>query len=501
MGADDSPALLGGFAPIERELVLDDLPVEGEIPPDLNGLYVRNGPNRQFAAPGRYHWFDGDGMLHAVRFDRGRVQVRNRWIDTAGLREERAAGHALWSGIKDPPRRDRPGPTHKNTANTDVRFHAGELLAMWYRGGEVYRCRPDDLSTLGVLGEDSGGDADGAAGPCAAGARRPLRVREPRLAGLPISAHSKVDERTGEFLFFTCGKAPPYMQYGVLDRRGALTTLMEIPLPGPRLPHDMAVTEHYTVLHDLPLHFDAEALAAGRHKLKFHAEQPSRFGVVPRHGGPVRWFEAAPAYLYHVGNAWEEGDEIVMTGTPFRLPRDARGAVDAERVPRMVATLEQDYTFHEWRFNLRTGQTRERTLDDVLNTEFPIVNGGYLGRPTRFSWHLLMGRAEQPEAPRFSGLARYDLLRGTTQAYHEGPRRWWSEAPFAPRDGAMAEDDGYLVGFVWDDERQRSQVCVMDASDLSRGPVCRITLPQRVPHGFHATWVSAAQLAEGGRGT
>jgi carotenoid cleavage dioxygenase len=477
MGFNDvpTPTLAGAFAPIDRELVLDDLVVEGEVPRDLTGLYVRNGPNRRFEAPGRYHWFDGDGMLHAVRFEGGRVQYRNRWVQTLALQEETAAGHALWQGIKDPPRRDRPDQPMKNTSNTDVKFYNGELISMWYLGGEVYRCDPQDLATRGRL------------------------VTDPRLAGLPISAHSKVDEETGEYLFFAYGKQPPYMHYGVLDRHGALKTFIEVPLPGPRLPHDMAVTPNYTILHDLPLFYDMEAFAAGRHKLKFYPDLPSRFGVVPRHGrsDQIRWFEAAPTYMYHVSNAWEEGEEIVMTGTPFRLPRDWRGKLEAERLPKMLANLEHDFVFHEWRFNLRTGQTRERVIDDIANTEFPVINSALQGRKTRYSWNVLMGRSNRAEDPRFCGLTRYDLQRGTFQAYHEGPNRWWSEAPFAPRDGWVEEDDGYLVGFVWDGDAQQSKVCVFDAKDLSRGPVCRITLPQRVPNGFHATWVSGTRLARG----
>ncbi len=483
---DEVPSLRGGFAPVAKEVTTSELQIEGDLPQDLNGLYVRNGPNRQFAAPGRYHFFDGDGMLHALRFDRGRVEYSNRWVLTDGLSEERAAGCALWQGVKDPPRQDRPDQPLKNTANTDVKYWAGRLIATWYQGGAPYQVSPSDLSTMGPLHQARGMDA--------------------RLGGLPISAHVKVDEQTGEMMFFAYGKTPPYLWYGVLDGVGRLRTLSEIALPGPRLPHDMAVTQHYSVLHDLPLHHDAQALAAGRHKLTFHGDQPARFGVLPRHGGPgdVRWFEAEPCYLYHTVNAWEEldsqgGTEIVMVGTPFRLPRDRTGSVDAARVPAMFATLENDYLLYEWRFNLRTGQTRERLLDDSVNSEFPSINASKLGQKTRYSWNILMSRNHRPEEPRFSGLVRHDLQAGSCQTYQEGPNRWWSEASFAARERAMqggsSEDDGYLVGFVWNAETQQSQAYVTDARDISRGPMCRITLPQRVPHGFHATWVSAARLA------
>ncbi|MBU6188758.1 MAG: carotenoid oxygenase family protein [Betaproteobacteria bacterium] len=480
MGASDVPVLEGGFAPIESERVIELTDIEGEIPADLNGIHVRNGPNRRFEAPGRYHWFDGDGMLHSVEFDRGRARYRNRWIHTAGLDEELSAGRALWQGVKDPPRRDRPDQPLKNTSNTDVKFFAGDLLTMWYLGGTVYRCDPHDLSTRGPLSLDA------------------------RLEGLPISAHSKVDERTGEFLFFAYGKKAPYMHYGVLDRRGALRTLMPVELPGPRLPHDMAITTNYTILHDLPLFYDMDAFSAGRHKLRFYEQMPARFGIVPRHGNPsqIRWFEANPIYIYHVSNAWEEDDgqggtEIVMTGTPFKFPRRPDGMIDAAKVPRYFAELDNDCMFYEWRFNLRTGQTRERVIDDFINTEFPVINSTMQGVRTRYSWNLLMGRVNRPEEPRFGGLARYDLETGRCQVYHEGPSKWWSEAPFAPADAMKAEDDGYLVGFMTDHETLQSYCTVFDARDVSRGPVARIRVPERVPNGFHATWVSAERLRRG----
>ncbi len=490
MGTSDTnvlseiPVLSGGFAPVSQEMTVDLTDIEGEIPKDLTGMYVRNGPNRKFEASGRYHWFDGDGMLHAVRFDGGRAQYQNRWIATDGLTEEISAGGALWQGIKDPPRKDRPDAPIKDTSNTDIKYYAGSLVSMWYRGGAVYQSNPHDLSTIGKL------------------------TLDPRLHGLPISAHSKVDERTGEFLFFAYGTQAPYMHYGVLDRFGKLQTFIPVQLPGPRLPHDMAVTAHYTILHDLPLFNDMDALAAGRHKLKFHHTLPSRFGVVPRHGtkDQIKWFEAEPTYMYHVSNAWEEDDsqggvEIVMTGTPFRLPKDARGELAPDQLPKLLAYLDADHVFYEWRFNLRTGQTKERLIDDIINQEFPVINSWMLGHKTRYSWNMLMARQTRPEDPRFCGFARYDLQTDTCTTYHAGVHKWFSEAPFAPKDNwqpnGEREDDGYLVGFMWDDLKQASYLTIFDAHDIAKGPVCKIKMPQRVPHGFHATWVSSERLKRG----
>lgn len=480
MEQSDVIVLSGAFAPVDRERAFDDLEVEGEIPADLNGVYVRNGPNRKYAAPGRYHWFDGDGMLHAVYFEGGRARYRNRWVMTDQLREEIEADRALWQGIKEPERRDRQDMPRKCTSNTDVKFFAGSLISTWYLGGAVYKADPRTLETKAKLNGD------------------------PRLHGLPISAHSKVDETTGEFCFFAYGKTPPFMWYGSVARDGRVTMFRDVETPGPRLPHDMGLTRNYAVLHDFPLWYDERALAAGRHKLDFHVEHPSRFAVVSRRdpNAPILWFEAKPTFMYHVSNAWEEDDgqggtEIVMTGTPFRMPRDMVGNPQPDKFVAMIALLENDTMFYEWRLNLRTGLVKERPLDDIIVSEFPVINTAMTGEKTRYSWQLLMGRSERPEDPRFSGLARYDLQRGTSQTYHEGPNRWWSEAPFAPKDDPKSEDDGYLVGFVWDGDQGKSKVYVMDAKDLSRGPIAKITIPERVPNGFHAAWVSKARLDRG----
>ena len=465
------PALDGNNAPVDREDVFEDLPVIGQMPADFSGLYVRNGPNAYFPPDWRYHAYDGDGMLHAVRFDRGHVSYRNRWVRTSGLQEEIAAGRPLWKGLKEPFRTDRPDQPLKNTSNTDVKFHAGRLISMWYRSGLPYAVDPRTLETIGPA--DFGGAID------------------------RISAHSRPDEHTGELLWFDYALAPPYMRYGVIGPDRQPRHAIEVPLPGPGLPHDMAVTEHYTILHDFPLRPDPEALAAGRYKLRFNADQPTRFAVLPRYGQPseIRWFEAKPTYMLHVVNAWEDGHEVVMVGTPYRLHTDEDGRPDARRLERTIHLRQRDFQLYEWRFDLKTGATRERAIDDVLNTEFPVINSAYQGRRNRWSWHVLFPQGGREE-PRFPGLVKYDLTTGGYIAYSAGPQFFYNEPGFAPRDNPQAEDDGYLVLLAWDPVQRRSEIQVFDArgARMCEGPVARVPLPRRVPHGFHATFVSQAVL-------
>src|SRR5438270_13580155 len=174
-----NPYLAGVYAPVAEERDDQALEVVGELPGDLDGVYLRNGPNPRFPAGGRYHWFDGDGMVHAVRFANGKASYRNRWVRTDAFGREAEAGDALWTGVIEP-RSDNPGDGHlrlKDSANTDLVFFRDRVLALWYLSGEPYALDPRTLETLAP--EDFAGT-------------RTCRV----------SAHAKVDERTGELLFF-----------------------------------------------------------------------------------------------------------------------------------------------------------------------------------------------------------------------------------------------------------------------------------------------------------
>ena len=466
---EHNPYIAGPYAPVQDEVTLHGLEVlAGEIPDDLNGVYVRNGPNPQHHPVGRYHWFDGDGMVHAVHFADGAASYRNRWVRTEGFMAERDAGRAVWRGIMEPFAANPAEAPEKDTANTDLLFHRDRLIALWYRAGKPYALDPVTLETLGP--HDFGGT---------------LRCE--------VSAHAKVDEHTGELMFFDYGVKPPFMRYGVVGPEGEVRHFVGIDLPGPRLPHDMAITERHSILMDLPLVVDPEAARLGRHKLLFQHDMPARFGVIPRHGAPeqIRWFEAEPCYIYHSVNAREEGDEVVLDVCRVKRPQPL--AEDAGPLAQMLTYLRLDAHLHRYRFDMRTGRAREQMLDDD-NSEFPSINQEFTGHAARFAYNMHIS----PEKTLlFDGLMKYDVNSATADTHWFGDGRWGSEAPFAPRPGARGEDDGYLVSYVHDERDGSSEVHVLDAQDMSAEPVCRIRLPVRVPLGFHATWIPGEKLPGG----
>ncbi len=451
---DFNPYLRGLYAPVADEANAEDLPVIGEIPRELHGAYFRNGPNPAAPPQGMHHWFDGDGMIHGIWFENGKARYRNRYVRTEDF--ELNGGSPL-GGIFEASR-DAPGRSvnYRDTANTDVIVHNGKLLALWYISGQPVAV---DLETLETIGAENFGGA------------------------LPrnMSAHSKTDPETRELVFFDYALYEPKMWTGVVSAQGDLTTFQEIALPGPRLPHDMGMTENYVILHDLPVIFSEQAI---RNRLwQIHvADQPTRFGVVPRKGGEPKWFEFPTCYVYHVINSWEEGDEVVMAAckmVPNGLkPDPAYGPYAA--MADVLALRAQP--FH-WRMNMKTGEGREEQIDDALS-EFPVVNNDYAGRKTRYSYHVVFDDCIEQ---RFSGLMKYDLETGASERHDFPEGVYGSEPAFASRIGATEEDDGWLVTFTAD-RNGKSEALVIDARNLSATPVARVSLPQRVPAGFHGTW-------------
>ncbi|HEY0941966.1 MAG TPA: carotenoid oxygenase family protein [Steroidobacter sp.] len=471
---NDHPYMNGPWTPQHEEVTATDLTVlEGEIPHDIDGVYLRNTENPIHQPLGRYHPFDGDGMVHQIDLRRGTVSYRNRFVRTRCMVAEQEAGRALWGGLMDPPGVSlRPGfGAHeglKDASSTDIVVHAGVALSTFYQCGEAYCMDPETLEPLGLA---------------------------PWVPLDGISAHPKVDERTGELLFFNYSKYPPYMHYGVVDRQRRVVTYTPIPLPGPRLPHDLTFSEHYTILNDFPVFWDEELLKSRIHAVRMHPNLPSRFAIIPRHGSAadVRWFEAEPTYVLHFMNAYEQGDEIIMDAYFQDNPTPGALAGAPPGFEHMMAYLdEQSFRPHlrRWRFNLRTGTTREEPLDDRI-LEFGTINQQYAGRPYRY---VYSSRTE-PGWFLMTGYVKHDLQTGQSWELNLGPKRYASEAPFAPRIDAKDEDDGYLVTFVTDENTGTSECVLIDAKRFSEGPVCRIALPHKISSGTHSHWAARPFLA------
>ncbi|GLZ38698.1 carotenoid oxygenase family protein [Actinokineospora sp. NBRC 105648] len=471
---DDHPYRSGPWRPQTVERAATDLEVVGEVPADLDGVYLRNTENPVHPALATYHPFDGDGMVHVVGFRDGKAFYRNRFVRTDGFLAEQEAGGPLWAGIAERP---ESAPRHdgwgargrmKDASSTDVVVHAGAALTTFYQCGEPYRLDPLTLDTLG---------------------------KSPWSPEHGVSAHPKVDEATGELLFFNYGKDEPHLRYGVVDAANQLTHYTDVALPGPRLPHDMAFTENYAILNDCPLFWEPDLLAKGVHAARFHPELPLRLGVLPRKaaGDRIRWFEADPTFVLHFVNAYEDGDEIVVDGFFQSDPEGRGGTFPGDpahaKLFRMLSLDGMRTRLHRWRLNLATGQATEERLTDSI-TEFGMVNSHYAGRPYRYAY----ASTGEPGWFLFDGLVRHDLHTGGEERYRYGPGVFGSETAVAPRVGSRAEDDAYLITITTDVNADRSECLVFDSARVGDGPVARIRLPERVSSGTHSTWAAGDRL-------
>ncbi len=471
----DNTFLQGNGAPLNFEGESGDLVVLGEIPNELSGTYFRNGSNPQFAPRRGYHFFDGDGMIHSICIRSGRASYKNRWVRTERFLLERQAGEALFGSMVD------PGSSHpsvvgksSNAANTNVVWHGGKLLALW-EGGLPTEIDPVTLETRGIW--DFEGQLTRRIDPTIA-AQLGLTVEEGRGQGV-MTAHPKIDPKTGEMLIFGAAGAPPYLLYHVISADGKLVRTEEIDVPFPAMMHDFIVTDQHVIFPVFPATFDFEAMAEGTSLLAWKPELGTHLGVMPREGsaGDVIWIESDPCYVFHPANAYSQGDRIVAEVVRF------------PELPLFGGTGAGSPAFWRWTLDLGAGRLQEEQLDE-LPTEFPRIDERFAGLPYRYSWGpcLQPSTGTDDAALGFNAIVRYDVSGGERKIHEPGAGAVVGEPIFVPRSSDAPEGDGFLLCLAYRSAEKRSDLLILDAQQIESEPLAVIQLPVRVPSGFHGNW-------------
>lgn len=438
--------LEGNYAPVREEVTAFDLDVIGELPADLNGRYLRNGPNPIGEIdPATHHWFLGDGMVHGICVRDGKAEwYRNRYVGSTNLSNARGEPDISGRNWNNSP----TGP------NTNVGGFAGTTWAMVEAGG----C-PVELSyELETIGRnDFYGTLPGA-----------------------FSAHPKFDPTTGEMhaMTYAWGEWLDHIQYVRVGADGKVNRTVDIPLPGMSMVHDMSLTDRYVVVYDQPVLVDLDlALTGRRFPFRWNEEYGNRIGLMPREGNAsdIVWIDVPVGYVFHPLNAFDTADGYVVLDVCFyeRMMRDDLNGPFGDSLPKLV----------RWEVNPQLRSVAATTIDENVN-EFPRHRGSLAGKPYRYGYCAQV----DPNSMHWPTV-KHDLLTGERKVFDHGAGRAAGEPVFVGRPGSVEEDDGWLVTFVHDGNTNSAEFVVIDAQDFERGYVAQVKLPQRVPFGFHGNWV------------
>jgi carotenoid cleavage dioxygenase-like enzyme len=348
--ANEIRYLSGNFAPIHQTRTLAPCSYSGHIPKELaGGQYVRNGgnpfSNEDLARDA--HWFDGDGMVSGVAFQKsferdGEIvpEFVNQFILTdcllASISSPTLGSPILpsiatlvnpaSSLIKIVLRIFRtllfvllshlPGseqPIKKiSVANTAVYFHDGRALATCESGPPV-RLQLPGLETVGWY---NGHEAEGEVG---------TKSLEPGFGGEGVfsfmnewtTGHPKIDPDTKELIAYHCTFIAPYVHYSVIPSqswplsppREKMLNAVVPGISGAKMIHDFGVSHQHSVIMDLPLTLDPFNLLRNKPVVAYDSSKPSRFGVFPRYDpSSIRWFETSACCIFHTANTWDDYD-------------------------------------------------------------------------------------------------------------------------------------------------------------------------------------------------
>lgn len=445
------PYLTGVHRPMAEEVTLEDLAVTGTIPAELNGRYLRNGPNPALPPdPASYHWFTGAGMVHGISISGGKAQwYRNRWV--RGAEACAALGEELPPGDRRDDGFDAP--------NTNVIGIAGRTWAIVEAGGH-----PVEMShTLETIAHNK---FDGT-----------LRNS--------YTAHPHQCPATGErHAICYRGDVMDTVWHTVLDRAGHVIREEAIAVQhGPSI-HDCAITADHVLVFDLPVTFSVGKLIAGyRFPYQWNPEHRARVGVLARNApaDSIIWCDVDPCYVFHPANAFVDADGriIVDVVTHDRMFARSNYGPDSETSQ-----------FERWTIDT-VAKAVTRKVIDSRPQEFPRYDERLTGKPYRYALTMALPERDTTEMTiADTRLYRHDMVEGGTQEHDFGAGHFPGEFVFVPRAEQGSETDGWYMGLVINAGEETTDLVLLDAADFTGAPVASIRLPHRIPPGFHGNWVA-----------
>jgi carotenoid cleavage dioxygenase len=467
----------GYSAPARMEVDVYDLEVEGEIPAGLDGAYLRNSADPQYPPLlGTDIFLNGDGMVHMVRFENGHADLKTRYVNTEKLALERKARRALFGAYRNPFTDDATVAGKDNgTANTSVMWHGGRLFAL-KESQRPMELDPLTLETRGLW--DFGG----------------------KLTSQTFTAHPKLDPETGECIAFgynTTGRASKVVEIYTIDASGALVRTESFEAPYPSMIHDFHVSRNHIVFTICPMVCDWERVQRGEPYWHWDSTKQTHVAVIPRGAGvkAIRWFTCPKVAMQtHTFNAWDEGQFV-------HIDHFVTGSGWLSQFPDLhdPGAKEKPPFGERWSMDMSSDNDKVRIHRFINHIgEMPVIDPRYAMKRNRHCYFGTFNPALGPmlplgpKGPPFNCLGHYDEASEQLNFFYVGPDAAPEEPCFVPKSANAPEGDGWLLTMVGRRRENRTDLVILDALHIERGPVAVVKFPCRVHEGFHGIFVPSA---------
>jgi len=529
----DMEAYSSAYATVFEELPCRECsPTVGQIPEDLVGTYFRSGP-AMFSAgsivppktspvqpktppvpdgqdPERMvsHPFEGDGAILGVTFrgsNTNTVTARFRYIRTAGFTNERKKGKKLYTAMEStremgpqaaaglgndlalPLYRHHLQPglnkLRKNTSNTRAFYWGKRLITLW-EGGLPYKLDSQALSTEGR--SQLGGvlkEAD------------------------PFGGKGVIDSKSNRALFYSNVQNPKSSDITIYEFNENFRPVkeedgkVETRFPGLAMISDFCATENYAVFvqpktetNGMQYMFTKEpgkAIALENGPSTVHlvsrvgSKKPSKSFTIPSDG-------VLDADLQFC-NGYEDGELVI-----FDAIRSNGSNLSSNEAPKWPwARSLEEYTSVTpkrslWRYTVdtKTGNVQKEMISN-LQTSFGTVNPAVSAQKHRFVYAAVGGMGSEVAPPQ--GIAKIDCETKETTTWMPNKFEFCGEPMFADRKGGSSngEDDGYILSVLYNGKSKESEMIILDAKDIAAGPIARVPMGIRIPHGLFGCFTSA----------
>ena len=441
----ENPYLQGVYGPVE-EVEKREFKITGDIPAQLNGLLLRIGPNPVYVEyPDSYHWFTGDGMLHALKIQHGKpFWFKSRYIATDSIQKNKQA-------TPKPGFRRGPG----DVVNTNAFYHANKIWAAVEAGTLPARLDLELNTEQHCLFNT---DAD-----------------------LPFTAHPHKDNKTGH-LHAVCYDAMDikHAYYEVIDQQGMLLHWAKIPVQHGPMIHDCAITEQDVLIFDFPVTFSFKQLLRGSPlPYAWNEKHAARIGILPKYGhaDEVQWINIQPCFVFHAANAYRnEQQQIILDVVvhPSMFKKSQQGPFE-----------QQSAQLERWSIDLQQNRV-DRTVIDEQSQEFLRIDERYTGEQHRYIYSVSFDPLNMSKA---NQLICHDLQMHEKTTYAYGEQWITGEVVFIPESAEAAEGEGYLLSYLHHIHKESSKVVILKAQGLTLQLQAEILLGVHIPLGFHGNWV------------